>query len=49
MGLHLIEEDLDWIERGIPDLVLVYEIEEFLRKQAVFTEFLDVRDGNREC
>jgi hypothetical protein len=33
---HYIEEDLLWFEKGIPEMVLVWEIEQYLAKWAEF-------------
>jgi hypothetical protein len=37
---HLIEEDLSWFDLGIPGMVLVWEIENFLAKWAEFERWL---------
>jgi hypothetical protein len=42
--MHLIEEDLQWFDLGIPGMVLVWETEEYLRKWAEFEVF----DKNRK-
>lgn len=38
--MHYIEEDLSWFDLGIPEMVLVWETEQFLAKWAEFDLWL---------
>jgi hypothetical protein len=45
LDLHLIEEDLEWLEMGIHEWVLVKEVELYLAKHAAFLDLMGDNDG----
>jgi hypothetical protein len=43
--LHDVEEDLEWLEMGIHEWVLVKEVELYLSKHAAFLDLMGDNDG----